>query len=45
MLGSNVSGYIYEVNPMYPWYINAIVLILCLLITIKAVEEPETAEV
>jgi MFS transporter, DHA1 family, multidrug resistance protein len=45
MLGSMVSGYIYEVNPMYPWYINAIVLILCLILTIKTVQEPETAEV
>jgi DHA1 family multidrug resistance protein-like MFS transporter len=45
MLGSMVSGYIYEVNPMYPWYINAVVLLLCLILTIKTVQEPETAEV
>ncbi|MBN2335854.1 MFS transporter [Candidatus Bathyarchaeota archaeon] len=45
MLGSIVSGFIYEVNPMYPWYLNVAVLALCLLLVVKLVTEPETAEV
>jgi hypothetical protein len=45
MLGSVVSGYIYEINPMYPWYINAITLIACLGLTLKMVKEPDPAEV
>jgi DHA1 family multidrug resistance protein-like MFS transporter len=45
MLGSLVSGFVYEINPMYPWYINAVTLIACLGLTIRMVKEPETAEV
>ena len=45
MLGSVVSGFIYEVNPMYPWYINAVTLIACLGLTIRMVKEPDHAEV
>ena len=45
MLGSLVSGFIYELNPMYPWYINAVTLIACLLLTVWMVKEPDHAEV
>lgn len=45
VLGSLVSGYIYEVNPMYPWYINAITLLACLALTVSMVKEPDHAEV
>jgi len=45
MLGSIVSGFIYELNPMYPWYINAITLVACLGFTFWMVKEPDHAEV
>ena len=45
MLGSMVSGFIYELNPMYPWYINAVTLVACLGFTIWMVKEPDHAEV
>ncbi len=45
MLGSLVSGFIYELNPMYPWYINAVTLVACLGFTIGMVKEPDHAEV
>lgn len=45
MLGSMVSGFIYEINPMYPWYINSITLLACLVITVFMVKEPDHAEV
>ena len=45
MLGSLVSGFIYELNPMYPWYINAVTLVGCLVLTIWMVKEPDHAEV
>jgi len=44
-LGSLVSGYIYDYNPAYPWYLQSVLLALCLLLVIKLVKEPENAEV
>ena len=44
-LGSLISGYIYEYNPAYPWYLQSVLLALCLLLVLKLVKEPENAEV
>ena len=45
MLGSLISGFVYELNPMYPWYINAVTLVVCLGLTFWMVKEPDHAEV
>jgi len=45
MLDSLVSGYIYEINPMYPWYLNVVLLVASLFLVARLVEEPKTAEV
>jgi len=45
MLDSLVSGYIYEINPMYPWYLNVVLLVASLFLVVRLVEEPKTAEV
>ncbi|MBT5643386.1 hypothetical protein HOJ44_09740, partial [Candidatus Bathyarchaeota archaeon] len=44
-LGSLISGYIYEYNPAYPWYLQSLLLSLCFLLVLKLVKEPENAEV
>jgi len=44
-LGSLISGYIYDYNPAYPWYLQSILLALCLLLVIKLVKEPDHAEI
>ena len=45
MLGSLISGYIYEVNPTYPWIINTLVLLGCLVLCFRLIKEPDVAEV
>lgn len=45
MLDSLVSGYIYEINPMYPWYLNVVFLVASPFLVARLVEEPKTAEV
>ena len=44
-IGSLLSGYIYDFNPAYPWYLQGALLTLCLVLVIKMVKEPERAEV
>jgi len=44
-LGSLISGYIYEYNPTYPWYLQSVLLTLCLVLVIRLVKEPDHAEV
>jgi MFS family permease len=44
-LGSLISGYIYEYNPAYPWYLQSVLLTLCLLLVLRLVKEPDHAEV
>jgi hypothetical protein len=44
VLGSLISGYIYEYNPAYPWYLQSVLLALCLLLVVKLVKEPDHAE-
>src|SRR4030042_2017333 len=45
MVGSVVSGFIYEANPAYPWYLNVAVMALCLALVVRLMREPEAAEV
>jgi hypothetical protein len=45
MLGSLVSGYVYEINPTYPWHLNVVLLAVSLFLVARIVEEPRTAEV
>jgi len=45
MLESLVSGYICEINPMYPWYLKVVILVASLFLVARLVEEPKTAEV
>jgi len=44
-LGSLISGYIYDYNPAYPWYLQSVLLVLCLILVLKLVKEPDHAEV
>ena len=45
MVGSVVSGFIYEANPAYPWYLNVAVMALCLAMVLRLMREPDAAEV
>ena len=43
-LGSYVSGYIYQLNPTYPWLIQSITLTAALILAVWLIKEPERAE-
>lgn len=45
MIGSLVSGYIYAYNPAYPWYLQGILLTVCLVMVLIMVKNPDNAEV
>jgi len=45
VIGSVVSGFIYEMNPMYPWYLNVTVMALCLVMVLRLMREPDHVEV
>jgi MFS family permease len=45
MAGSAISGYIFNFNPIYPWFILSTALGLFLILSILFVHEPEKAEV
>ncbi|OGD46029.1 hypothetical protein A3K69_08075 [Candidatus Bathyarchaeota archaeon RBG_16_57_9] len=45
MVGSVVSGFIYEANPVYPWYLNVAVMTLCLVMVLRLMREQDSAEV
>lgn len=45
MLGSLVSGYVYSFNPAYPWFLLSSALVLCLILTIIIVKEPDKPEI
>jgi MFS family permease len=45
MISSLLSGYIYAFNPMYPWYLQGVLLSLCLVLVLVLVKYPENAEV
>jgi len=43
-LGTLIGGYIYEANPMFPWLILGGALVLCLILSIMYIHEPENPE-
>jgi MFS family permease len=43
-VGSTLGGHIYASNPQYPWFILAISLILCFILSIQFIHEPEKTE-
>ena len=43
-IGNLIGGYIYEYNPQFPWFIQAISLSLAFVMTFLIVKEPEKAE-
>lgn len=45
MIGSLVSGYIYAYNRAFPWYLQGVLLTICLILVLVLVKEPEKAEV
>lgn len=40
-IGSLVSGYIYDFNAVYPWYILTAALVICFVLIVKFIEEPK----
>ena len=44
-LGSIVGGFMYSVNPTYPWLIQMGLLFLCWIIGMRAIKEPKIREV
>jgi len=43
-IGSVISGYIYNYNPVYPWYIQSVFLTVGLIICLLFVKNPERPE-
>lgn len=43
-IGSVISGYIYNYNPAYPWYIQSVLLTVGLIICILFIKNPERPE-
>ena len=41
MLGSLAGGYIYSLNPLYPWILLTAALIVCLILSIILIHEPK----
>jgi len=44
IFASLISGYLYSFNPTYPWFFLSSSLILCMIITLTLVKEPEKPE-
>jgi len=44
LFGSMIGGFVYSVNPSYPWMIQAISLLVAFIIGIRYLKEPEVAE-
>ena len=44
MLGALTGGFIYSLNPTYPWLILSITLVVILAVTLIFFREPEKAE-
>ena len=42
--GSLSGGFIYDLNTQYPWIILTAGLILCVVLTAKFIEEPQTPQ-
>ncbi len=45
MLGSLIGGYIYGLNPLYPWLLESILLLGSLILSLVFLHEPEKAEI
>jgi MFS family permease len=43
-IGSVISGYIYNFNPVYPWYVQSVFLTVGLIICILFIKNPERPE-
>jgi MFS family permease len=43
-IGSVISGYIYNFNPVYPWYIQSVFLTVGLIICLLFIKNPERPE-
>jgi len=43
-LGSYVGGWIYKINPNYPWMITSVALVICLILIYLFVRNPAEAE-
>jgi len=44
-VGSLLGGHVYAANSQYPWFILALSLILCFILSIRFIHEPEKTEV
>lgn len=44
IVGSITGGYIYTFNPQYPWFILAVSIILCFVLSFRFICEPEKKE-
>ncbi len=44
-IGSLLGGYIYTADPQYPWFILALSLILCFILSVRFIREPVENEV
>jgi hypothetical protein len=44
MAGSLVGGYIYAANPLLPWILSAVALLLSTLLAVLYIRDPEAAE-
>jgi MFS family permease len=45
MFGAIIGGYIYSINPFYPWLLQSIFLLGSLIISLILLHEPEKAEI
>ena len=45
VLGSITGGYIYSLNPTYPWILQFIALLGSLIVSLALLREPEKAEI
>ncbi len=43
-VGSLLGGHVYATNPQYPWFILALSLILCFILSIQFIHEPKKTE-
>ena len=44
MIGAFIGGYLYSLNPEYPFYLLSAALTICLILAITIIREPEKPE-